>query len=153
MEPSGGFIPGIVFEDESLFHILDLNFISLAEYQSPQAWERFGMLRELYSSPEDHLESNAVSSQKPEIENPDERHIGAGIHWTKKAIKKVLRGSGNSDELAATSTRLKKIMLDYPEDIRTPGGNIYLLARRYIEIADFLLVTSSYTGKGHNLTF
>jgi predicted nucleotidyltransferase len=143
MEPSGGFVPGIAFEDESPFHMLDLNFISLAQYHSPQALERFGELRELYSSPEGHLESNAVSSRKLETENPDERRIGAGIHWTKKAIKKTLRRSENSDELAATSTRLKEIMLDYPEDIRTPGGNICLLARKYIEIADFLLVTPS----------
>lgn len=39
MEPAGGFIPGIAFENESVFHMLDLNFISLTEYQSPQALE------------------------------------------------------------------------------------------------------------------
>ena len=141
MEPSGGFVPGIVFEDESVFHMLDLNFISLAEYRSFQALERFGELRELFIAGEDHLEleSENSTSFKPEIANPDEQRIGAGIHWTKKAIKNSLRGSGNIDELAITTQRLKEIMLDFPEDKPVPGGNICCLAQQYIEIADFLL--------------
>lgn len=144
MEPSGGFVPGIVFEDESVFHILDLNFMSLAECQSPQALARFGKLRELLTAGEGYLELESENSAWPksQTENPDEQRIGAGIHWTKKAIKKILRGSGSIDELTTTSTRLKEIMLDFPEDKLMPGGNICHLARQYIKIANFLLDTS-----------
>jgi predicted nucleotidyltransferase len=140
MEPSGGFVPGIVFKYESVFHILDLNFMSLAEYQSPQALARFGKLRELFTAGEDYLEFEGENSAwpKPQIDDPDEQRIGAGIHWTKKAIKKILRSSGSIDELTTTSTRLKEIMLDFPEDKLMPGGNICHLAREYIKIADFL---------------
>jgi predicted nucleotidyltransferase len=83
VEPSGGFVPGIVFEKESVFHILDLNFMTFTEFQSPQALDRFGPIRNLFAA------------------------------------------EGN--------------VLERPEDILTPGGNICQLARRYIEIADFLL--------------
>lgn len=119
MEPSGGFVPGIVFENESVFHILDLNFMSLAECQSSQALARFGKLRELFVAGEGYLELESENSAwpKPQIDNPDEQRIGAGIHWTKKAIKKILRGSDSIDELTTTSTRLKEIMLDFPERV------------------------------------
>lgn len=145
MKPSGGFVPGIVFEDESVFHMLDLNFVSLAQYQSPQALARFGKFRELFTAGEDCLELERENGTcfKPPIENPDEQRIGAGIHWTKKAVKKSLRGSDNIDELVTTSAHLKEIMLDFPEDKTMPGGNICHLARQYIKIADFLSGTSS----------
>ena len=139
IEPSAGFVPGVVFENESVFHMLDLNFISLTEYKSPQALERFGKLRELFTSDENQLEKGEVFPHIPDLESPDEQRIGAGIHWTKKVAKKILRGSGYIDELAVTTTRLKEIMLDFPEDKPMPGGNICYLARQYIKIADFLL--------------
>ncbi|MCP4427106.1 MAG: nucleotidyltransferase domain-containing protein [Chloroflexi bacterium] len=138
MEPSGGFIPGIAFEDESVFHLLDLNFISLSEFQSPGALERFSPMRNLFVSNVNNPESDECPPYKPIAENQDEKRIGMGLHWVKKAVKQVLRGSDNYDKLVKTSTHLKEIMADFPKDILTPGGNICQLARRYVEIADFL---------------
>ena len=139
MKPSGGFIPGTVFENESVFHMLDLNFISSAQYQSPPALERFGRLCELYRSGDDCREDDNTVWSETKPDSPEEKRIGAGIHWTKKAVKNILRGSDDTDTLVTMSTRLKEIMQDFPEDQPMPGGNICWLARRYIEIADFLL--------------
>ncbi len=139
MEPSGGFIPGIAFENESVFHLLDLNFMSLTEFQSPQVLDRFGQTRNLLVTDSKNLESNKSVPYQSVAENPDERRISIGIHWTKKAVKQVLRGSDDFDELTKTTMQLKEIMADFPENILMPGGNICRLARQYIEIADFLL--------------
>lgn len=139
MEPSGGFMPGIAFEDESVFHFLDLNFMALDEFQSPQSLERFGSLRDLYNFNGNRPKKDEHSSYTHVAENPDEKRIGMGLHWVRKAIKKTLRGVDNWEELTATSTRLKEIIEDYPEDVLTPGGNICRLTRHYIEIAHYLL--------------
>ncbi len=139
VEPAGGNVLGIVFQDESVFHNLDLNFMSLREFLVPSNLERFGYTKELYRA-KDRIWINQDSTSYPAVDvNLDERRIGIGIHWTKKAIKKRLRGADDVDSLTTASARLKEIMQGFPKDIPMPGGNICRLARLYIKIVDQVL--------------
>jgi hypothetical protein len=45
---SGSYVSGCTFVGESVFHTLDLNFMDLAERQSPGSLDRFGEIRQLH---------------------------------------------------------------------------------------------------------
>ena len=69
-DPSGGYVLGIVFEGESVFHNVDLNFMTLAEYHMPDALNRFGTMKEVYAA--ETLNSNTDDGTLPttEAEHP-----------------------------------------------------------------------------------
>ena len=138
--PCGGHLLGVVFADESVFHNLDLNFLSMTDYQSTNALQRFGQIKNVYTAKED---PEALAKELITIsrlaEHPDEIRIGNALHWTKKAVKKVLRQRGTLVDVKACNDSLKQVMNDYPEDVILPNGNISRVAKSYIEIADLLL--------------
>ena len=151
-EPAGGNVLGIVFKNESVFHNLDLNFMSLTQFSLQNSLDRFGPTKKLYASNSHNMsfprrrESTNLASLDTHphthdmlVISSDETRIGMGIHWTKKAIKRVLRGDGNIDELIKAFARLKEIMQDSPKDMPTSRGNICRVARTYIKIADQVL--------------
>lgn len=138
-ELSGGNVLGIIFEDESVFHNLDLNFMPLHEFLVPKKLERFGEIKLLYLTTQDELNDEKSGFLPTFAVDVDERRIGMAIHWTKKAIKKVLRGETTLDDLQTTSLRLKEIMSQFPEDRPMQGGNICHVARTYLQISDTVL--------------
>ncbi len=80
VEPVGGNVLGIVFRDESVFHNLDLNFMSSSEFLLPDALERFGYVKELYVADRRHPVSGKDVPYPEVVIDPDERRIGLGIH-------------------------------------------------------------------------
>jgi predicted nucleotidyltransferase len=139
-EPCGGYILGNVFADESVFHCLDLNFLTLAEYQSAKALDRFGQLKVLYENPHAFVPAESVDDEILSIpETEAEKRISIAQHFTKKAIKKLLRKTGTRDELVQWSNQLKMVRHDHPDGLISVNGDVGWLADRYIEIADFLL--------------
>jgi hypothetical protein len=140
VEPCGGHLLGVIFEGESVFHNLDLNFLLVSEYQLPNALDRFGRIKTLYKAdkqfetPED--EPTMIS---PRIENPDEIRISNALHWTKKSVKKALRQGTSLEDVKTRRDALKQVMDGYDEDIVLPNGNITRIAKTYIQLADLLL--------------
>jgi predicted nucleotidyltransferase len=140
----GSHILGIVFAGESVFHCLDLNFLTQAEYDSPHCLDRFGATRHLYESTkwDSTDEWDTAQQLEREKDNPDARRIAAAVHWTKKAIKKVLRGQAHIDEVRATSAQLTAALADSPTRIPWAGGDLCAWARTYSHIAERLMAMS-----------
>lgn len=138
VDPCGGRVLGIVFEDESVFHCLDLNFLTAAEYRSAGALDRFGALRQLYHTPDTNTKTDGDESDDlaGEIEAPLETQISTAIHFTKKNIKKILRGGDAADDLRTWSERLQAAIQDIDVEPR-PG--ILFLARRYLAMAEAII--------------
>jgi predicted nucleotidyltransferase len=137
-EPSGGHILGILFEGCSVFHCIDLNLLTWQEYTAAELLARFGVTKEIYHSavvvmPEHDTEIAA------EEEDPTEAEIKWRVHFTKKLIKKVLRGENRRDELAKYAALLRDVMRDYPADLMIAGRRIGYLATTYLQMADRLL--------------
>jgi hypothetical protein len=139
VQPSGGNILGIVFEGESVFHNVDLNFMTLAENHMPDALTRFGVLKELYAAAAPISEVDDRDIPTPEPAHPDNWRIFEGFHFTRKAIKQLLRGADAYDELRQRSDQLRHILNDYAPDFETPYGKIGWLAHHYLAMADTLL--------------
>jgi hypothetical protein len=138
-EPSGGHMLGNVFVGESVFHCLDLNLLSAHEYRTPGALDRFGTLLEVYRAPDTPVIETDADMDVTQTLTPDEDRIATGIHFTKKAIKQVLRGHPAHGDLKRFAGQLRAIMRDYPVDYRVVGGNIGQVAETYVTIADCLL--------------
>jgi predicted nucleotidyltransferase len=122
VEPAGGHVLGITFQGESVFHCIDLNLLTVQEYQNADALERFGVIKTLYTSDQpmsgEVVDENGVES---EIEDTPEARIKVAVHFTKKAVKKVLRGDSNLDDLRQRAAALQQVMVDYPADLVIKG--------------------------------
>jgi predicted nucleotidyltransferase len=140
VEPSGGRVLGMVFENESVFHNVDLNFMTRNEYASLETLMRFGVMRELYVSSARLSDADCDVLPNAELEHPDDRRISVGLHFTKKAIKQVLRGQMVYEELQQRSRYLRDILEDYAYDVATPYGKIGQVAHQYLEMAEQLLL-------------
>ncbi len=136
VDPCGGRILGIVFENESVFHCLDLNFLTITEYQTKGSLSRFGCTRQLYSSTGAQAPIVDNDYLSGEIEDPVENRISTAVHFTKKNAKKVLRGGKDVAELHRWSKQLKAAIQDVEPESRQ---EIIYLARSYIKIADALI--------------
>ncbi len=146
VEPSGGNLLGTVFFDESVFHNLDLNFLSQTEYENSEALKRFGLFQELYvcESGSFGMTKGDSGTQSPTHSYPideAEERIEIALHWTKKAVKKFLRGTGSQEELLKTRSTLKQVLQGFPNGLSLPNGDICQLAYVYINIAEHLLAS------------
>ncbi len=141
------FLP-VVFQDESVFHGLDLNFIARQEVQPAPAWERFGPMKMLYQA---NRLTRVAAQQNPEplvsafpgdtsTESPTEQRLYIAAHLTKLAIKKVLRGQPDTRELAALTEELATALDRHLPELKSPRGDLCGLARIYLEIAQALLL-------------
>ena len=139
VEPCGAHVLGIVFRNESVFHNLDLNFLSVTEFESQKNLARFGQLKRLYFSNNCQTKIDEVTHVPDFAIDPQERKIGNRLHWTKKAIKQTLRQKSAPTELQRQLLLLDEMMKTYPEDKPMLGGNICQLARIYLEIGHLLL--------------
>lgn len=141
VDPYGSNVLGIVFTNESVFHNLDLNFMSAVEFESSENIRRFGQSKQLYFS--ETYKAQVVFDEDEQIPNfevnLEERKIGNRIHWTKKAIKHTLRQHDGYPELRRQLLLLDEIMKNYPEGKPMLGGDICRLARIYLEIGTLLL--------------
>jgi len=142
-ETAGGHVLGIIWAGESVFHCLDLNFLTMDDLKSAESLRRFGEISVL-------IQSDGISDSPPyetvnaDAENADNTRIyGGGIHFTKKAIKKLIRQRGTPEEVRQRLEILKTIMHDYPADFMVPSGAIGQLAHTYIAIAEHLLQETS----------
>lgn len=140
-EADGAYILGNVFVDESVFHCLDLNFLSVTQVQLPAALQRFKQLQTLYSAKDTPVddERELIQSLSPPAEDPVEKRINEAFHFTKKTLKKVLRHKATIEELQPFANHLMSVMQDYPADIVVPGGRIGHLAHTYLEMTQALL--------------
>jgi predicted nucleotidyltransferase len=140
-EGDGAYVLGNVFVDESVFHCLDLNFLSFAQFQERDALHRFGPTRTLYRSDNTPYGFVSDAPQAPETlhDDPIEKRINDAMHFMKKALKKVLRQKATDSELRPLVDHLSTILKDYPEDIVVPRGHLGYLAHTYVKIAEALL--------------
>jgi predicted nucleotidyltransferase len=141
-DSDAAYVLGIVFTGESVFHCLDLNFLTAAQAQMPGALQRFGVLQTLYTR---EAEGTVIYEPVPPrpAEDPVEKRINEAMHFTKKALKKLLRGKGTREELRPFADHLKSVLDDYPEGIIVPGGSIGLLAHSILDLAEVALATIS----------
>jgi predicted nucleotidyltransferase len=140
--PAGGSVLGILFVDESVFHNVDLNFMSAAEAGVAGNLARFGPVRWMHERAGAASPSETTGMAPPDsvlVQHPDDKRIGEALHWTKKAVKKYQRGQGPLEEVAQTSARLADVMHDFPEDVPLPTGNLCQAARIYLHIAGHLI--------------
>ena len=138
-EPSGVHILGNVFVDEAIFHCLDLNFFTMVEWEKPETSDRFGAMRELYHDVTVRKTSHDNKTCVTQELTLDEQQISIHIHFTKKAIKRILRRQENFTDLQKHTNQLKVIMQNYAFDYQVTGGNIGSVAKTYLSIADYLL--------------
>ena len=136
---SGAHMLGNVFVDDAVFHCLDLNFFTMVEWEKPETSDRFGAMRELYHDArvrKINHDNQACVTQELAL---GEQQISIHIHFTKKAIKQILRGRENFTDLQKYTNQLKIIMQKYTFDYQVTGGNIGSVAKTYLSIADYLL--------------
>lgn len=136
VESGGGHVLGMTLQGESVFHCIDLNLLTSQEYRTDGVLERFGIIKTLYTS-EQPMSAGSVdeTSVESEVEDPDEARIKVAVHFTKKALKKVLRGEANLDDLRQRTTTLKQVMAEYPADLVINGRQVGRLAHAYLNIA------------------
>jgi len=138
-EPNGHHLLGVIFEDESVFHCVDLNLFTPDEVADRQALERFGAIQLVYKASELPVVVEACDEFSSQRLTAEEEQISVGIHFTKKHIKRVMRGQPAIDELRKWSDYLRETMRDYSENYQVVGGNIGWIAYRYLGIADDIL--------------
>lgn len=134
-QPSGSYILGIVFTDESIFHCLDLNCLSLPEYNIPGTLNRFGQTVLLYSRQSPLIALPLDLTISPITEHADEKRINEALHFTKKTLKRALRKTSSIAELRQRADYLQQVMADYPPVITFPSGHIGQLAHCYLKLA------------------
>jgi hypothetical protein len=139
---AGANVLGIVFAGESVFHILDLNFLAPSEYQSAEALARFGVLVDIFVAahgavtPDAEWSGGRLPSEGAVIPESD---LWAPMHFTHKALKKLLRGQGSFAELQSRVEWLGSALNQQPEDTPAPPRNIVPVARTFLSIAQGLL--------------
>jgi hypothetical protein len=146
VEPAGANLLGVTFADESVFHLLDLNFLSPSEYGSPADMARFGPVRELYVAL-DHSTGVVAVPAEPvpppasglTTEDPDEMQVWVPLHFTHKAIRRLLRGCEVREELDSNATRLRNVLSAYPDGIPTARGDICPIAHTFLRMTEHLL--------------
>jgi predicted nucleotidyltransferase len=138
VQPCGAFILGNVFADESVFHCVDLNFLSLAQLRQSDSLARFGLLQVVFNRDEAEIPLVEDRPTDPPPEHPDEKRIANAQHFTKKALKKYLRQRGTLDDVYHFANYLEAIMQDYPPDMMVSGGNIGYVAHQYLEMVAWL---------------
>ncbi len=141
-EPSGAHALGNVFEGESVFHCLDLNLMTQDDADAPGALARFGPLQELYratsADPADAIDHMPFLQEL----TPEEEAISVNMHFTKKNVKRLLRGQDVRAEVQKHAALLRTRMSRHLRDYRVAGGNIGYVAHTYLAIADELLSES-----------
>lgn len=138
IQSSGRHALGNVFVGESVFHCLDLNFMTRADAQVFGSLDRFSTLIEVYAGEAQQLDGENGDCTSQEL-TPDEERIAYAMHFTKKNLKRMLRGSPDPEELRRYLIILKQTMQDYPADYRTTGGQIGQVAHAYIRLAEELI--------------
>lgn len=144
-QPVGGYLLGVLFMGSSVFHNLDLNFMTIKQHTVPQNLEKFGKLELLYQNVEKPIQTmpNVNGQNDDLLLTPHEQEIEYAIHWTKKAIKKVLRGQSSVEELYQTSTKLNQL-LSTPNELWSERGDVCKVANAFLEIAGELLKRDNY---------
>lgn len=140
LDPAGGYLLGVFFEGSSVFHNLDLNFMTIDDHITSQHLSRFGKLELLYQNAERTLEfATPPNSQDDDIPLTDyEQQVEYGIHWVKKAAKGVLRGRTEIDVLLQASIKLDQL-LALPYDQRSERGDVCAIGNAFLEISEDLL--------------
>lgn len=139
-DPAGGHALGNVFVGEAVFHCLDLNFLTLEEYRDPSMVERFGRLDEVYINADvSSTAGQVVPGDFQQALTKDEERISFSMHFTKKHLKKVLRGQAAHHDLERSAERLRLVMQDYSADYEVVGGRIGQIAQAYLMMADEVL--------------
>ncbi|MCP5094890.1 MAG: nucleotidyltransferase domain-containing protein [Chloroflexi bacterium] len=140
VQPAGGFLLGVLFDGESIFHNLDLNFMTMTQHSTFQNLERFGKLELLYENTEKAIPSTFdVERQYDDYSLVQhEQQLEYAIHWTKKAVKRVLRGDTETEELHQTSANLGQL-LSTPNEQWSARGDVCKVAQTFFNIAKELL--------------
>lgn len=139
----GRHVIGIVFEDESVFHTLDLNFMPVAVYgqAGARAWfDTFGPAIDYYvaQESEEPIATPASSAVDPDPD-PQEQALEAANWWLKRTLRRVLRTGQGHDELTRHVQAVQTAMLGLPTSCAMPGGDPCHLAHIYLVFADRLL--------------
>ena len=139
VEPSGGRVLGITFEGESVFHSLDLNFLTAGEARTIKAWERFTPNKTVYTAA--HTVTQMPGEKEPEPdpeENLVERRITTAQHFTKVHAKRILRNKHpDRYELQRWSDDLRTAL--QAPGVEDLGEGVRRLGRSYLEIAEAVL--------------
>lgn len=150
IDPAGGNFLGIVFNTESVFHKLDLNFIHPDDFKIASNLRRFGPLAILRPGGEPGGPPTQPSRETMEklqsddtVDRSLERHVWMAMHSLHGSAKDALRGVGSLNRVTQNATRLRDVFDRISAD-ELLAGNIRSLARRWLEIADCLIDRISY---------
>lgn len=139
--PAGGHVLGIIFQGASVFHCVDLNLLTANDYADETAIARFGPMIPLYAAhhPERAPSSTTDTAPASEVEDVVEAQLKVGLHFTKKAAKRVLRGQPAHADLERYAAQLRQSMRTHPPDLVINGRQIGALVQTYLTIAERLL--------------
>jgi hypothetical protein len=129
----------ITFADESPFHCLDLNFIALADYATPNAIAWLEPVRDCYVAPTRRIAAEAGDGYPFDELDALEMAIDGACFWTRRAAKGLLRGKSGRDLLARRHGELGAALRGTPDDGAMAGGNVCRVGRVWLAIAAVLL--------------
>lgn len=142
-DSTGGHALGCIFEGESIFHSLDLYFMTTGEQRAYQALDRFGDTRSVYERDGFETTITGELTVTGDPTSDDEQTILAAMQPVREAIKARLRGDQNHAVLRQHATRLYMTMQAFPADMRTANGEIGRIAKTYVKIVRKLLKADS----------
>lgn len=130
---------GITFAGESPFNCLDLNFIALADYATPDAIDWLEPVRDCYVTPAGSSAAEAGDDYPFDELDPLEMAIDGACFWTRRAAKGLLRGKSGRDLLERRHSELVTALRGTPDDCAMAGGNVCRVGRVWLAIAAVLL--------------
>ena len=149
-EPDGKNVLGCVLEGESVFHVLDLNFVTREDWGVPGALERFGQILELRAAHGNrgNLTMDADGGNPTSEWTPTEQRIWRAMHWVHKGIKKHFRTLMTLDELAERTDDLANVLSQCGGETRTRNGDIGRVAQEFLDLARAVLEEPCRRGPG-----
>ena len=140
-DPSGktACVLGNAFQDESPFHVLDLNFVSAQEFDPATVRERFGAMKEAPAATVRGAKEARCRGNPTAPWTEDEQRVWSAMHWVHKNVKKRHRGQASLEAVAKATGDLRTTLAAYPGGVRTPNGSITSVAAAFLPYADDLL--------------
>jgi len=137
----GAYVSGILLEDASPFHLVNLHFLTLAEREDPAALARYRGLRKLHQMltipfpPPPLLDD----TPPPEAETVEEARIYDAANALRRALRRVLRRHMETTALTEPLGVVEDLLAAYPDGLPSPHGDVCVLAARYSKMAEMVI--------------
>lgn len=137
--PCGNYVLGIVFSDESIFHKLDLNCLTVNEFKNSSNLERFGFIQKVLPSKKVILQKKNTSSFNVIELTDKEFEFNEYLFFINKAIKLFFRGKGKVENVRKRSELLQHALDSMVFPKRLEVGDMKQLAYEYLDVSQTVL--------------